>query len=365
MKLVHASHPELIQVLNFTTSLSWQILTLSNAYIRAMSYFLFLFCIPISVNTSFSSLNISLQTSSVCLHLCLFVYLFICLSVCLSICSSYFFISIHYHSFSSFLFHFSFVHFSYEDISTLLEIEEELNSLEQLTIIQLGDSISPGDSSAASNVPNEDKDKGGNEKDKKKSKSKLKSGKQTKSTKVAPVVAKKNTNTAPSSKKKALQGLLVLRPASVDYKSAKKSDSAADSTYSSSSSDSIDIESCNIIESKKGRKDKDRLRDGSNVVTSLPTLIVGRSSKQNDRITFEIAKEHHLWFHVQVISSFLMFLGNLLRTKCLSLPLHCFLASFSASSLFFSCSALTLSLFLSLLSILFLFRPGTLRSATT
>ena len=192
----------------------------------------------------------------------------------------------------------------------MLEIEEELNSLEQLTVIQLGDSISPGDLSSTSSVTNGDKDKGSSEKDKKKSKSKLKSGKQTKSTKVAPVAAKKNTNTAPSSKKKALQGLLVLRPASVDYKNSKKSDSSVDSTYDSRSSDSIETESSKKTESKKGRKDKDRLRDGSDVATSLPTLVVGRSSKQNDRITFEIAKEHHLWFHVQVIFSFLMFLGK-------------------------------------------------------
>ena len=27
--------------------------------------------------------------------------------------------------------------------------------------------------------------------------------------------------------------------------------------------------------------------------------IIGRSAKQNDRITFEIAKQHHVWFHVQ------------------------------------------------------------------
>ena len=30
-----------------------------------------------------------------------------------------------------------------------------------------------------------------------------------------------------------------------------------------------------------------------------PPIYVGRSAKQNDRITFEIAKEHHIWLHVQ------------------------------------------------------------------
>ena len=34
---------------------------------------------------------------------------------------------------------------------------------------------------------------------------------------------------------------------------------------------------------------------------ALPNLVVGRSSKQNERVTFEIGREHHLWFHVQVI----------------------------------------------------------------
>lgn len=31
----------------------------------------------------------------------------------------------------------------------------------------------------------------------------------------------------------------------------------------------------------------------------LANLVVGRNSKQNERVTFEIGKEHHLWFHVQ------------------------------------------------------------------
>ena len=42
---------------------------------------------------------------------------------------------------------------------------------------------------------------------------------------------------------------------------------------------------------------------GNGVSTSigvaLPPLIIGRSSKQNDRVSFEVAKDHHLWFHVQ------------------------------------------------------------------
>ena len=37
--------------------------------------------------------------------------------------------------------------------------------------------------------------------------------------------------------------------------------------------------------------------EGSN---GIPTLLVGRNSKQNERISFEIAQDHHLWFHVQV-----------------------------------------------------------------
>ena len=60
--------------------------------------------------------------------------------------------------------------FSYEDISTLFEIEEELDELEQLTVIQLGDSSATGE------IPTVTLKLTGKEKDKKKSKSKLKSG---------------------------------------------------------------------------------------------------------------------------------------------------------------------------------------------
>lgn len=37
----------------------------------------------------------------------------------------------------------------------------------------------------------------------------------------------------------------------------------------------------------------------TNIDSALPPVIVGRSAKQNDRISFEVAKEHHIWFHVQ------------------------------------------------------------------
>jgi predicted ribosome quality control (RQC) complex YloA/Tae2 family protein len=37
----------------------------------------------------------------------------------------------------------------------------------------------------------------------------------------------------------------------------------------------------------------------TNIDSTLPPVIVGRSAKQNDRISFEVAKEHHIWFHVQ------------------------------------------------------------------
>ena len=190
----------------------------------------------------------------------------------------------------------SFSFFSYEDISTLLEIEEELNGLEQLTIIQLGDSITPGET--ASNGLEKEKNEN-TDKDKKKSKSKLKSGKQTKSTKTAPVAAKKNTNTAPSSKKKALQGLLVLRPAQVNYMNAKISGSSVKGSVDSDNNSDSDSDS-NFECTKKGDKKDKKDRDSSSLAPTLPPLVVGRSSKQNDRITFEIAKEHHLWFHVQV-----------------------------------------------------------------
>jgi hypothetical protein len=181
-------------------------------------------------------------------------------------------------------------HASYEDITTLLEIEEELDDLEQLTIIQLGDSSSPGDIPLIQEQP-EGRDK---DKEKKKSKSKLKSGKQTKSTVKAPVSAKKaSTNTAPSSKKKILQGLLILRPSLGGTKGILTArDRDRDRNEESDTG-------------RKGNREKgsDRDSNDSDMPVRLPTLIVGRSSKQNDRITFEIAKEHHLWFHVQVSRS--------------------------------------------------------------
>jgi predicted ribosome quality control (RQC) complex YloA/Tae2 family protein len=157
--------------------------------------------------------------------------------------------------------------------------------LEQLTIIQLGDASSPGDIPLIQEQP-EGRDK---DKEKKKSKSKLKSGKQTKSTVKAPVSAKKaSTNTAPSSKKKILQGLLILRP-SLGGSKVIPSDRDRDRNEESDTR-------------RKGNREKGSDRDSSdnNMPVRLPPLIVGRSSKQNDRITFEIAKEHHLWFHVQV-----------------------------------------------------------------
>ena len=102
-----------------------------------------------------------------------------------------------------------------------------------------------------------------------------------------------STNTAPTSRKKALQGLLILRPSS---------SSKAVTVRDVSSEDSNDDESNSQIEGKRKGSKKDRAQESSisSSSSSLPTLIVGRSSKQNDRITFEIAKEHHLWFHVQV-----------------------------------------------------------------
>lgn len=184
---------------------------------------------------------------------------------------------------------------SYEDISTLLEIEEELDELEQLTVIQLGDSSSSGE------IPIVTAKLSGKEKDKKKSKSKLKSGKQTKSTVKPSVSGKKavSTNTAPTSRKKALQGLLILRPSS----NSKVAVTARDVSSASEDSDAdSDGGSSAQFDGKRKTGKRDRAQEVSLTPfsSSLPTLIVGRSSKQNDRITFEIAKEHHLWFHVQV-----------------------------------------------------------------
>jgi hypothetical protein len=65
---------------------------------------------------------------------------------------------------------------------------------------------------------------------------------------------KVSTNTPPTSKKKALQGILILRPSFLNV------------------------------------NDKKNKLDDLVLSPTLPPLIVGRSSKQNDRITFEIAK---------------------------------------------------------------------------
>lgn len=70
-----------------------------------------------------------------------------------------------------------------------------------------------------------------------------------------------------------------------------------------------------LLEKSVERKNKNRNRNSyatdqivggdpdditKNTAHKNPLLIVGRSSKQNDRISFEIARDHHLWFHVQV-----------------------------------------------------------------
>lgn len=80
---------------------------------------------------------------------------------------------------------------------------------------------------------------------------------------------------------------------------AKISGSSVKGSVDSDNNSDSDSDS-NFESTKKGDKKDKKDRDSSSLAPTLPPLVVGRSSKQNDRITFEIAKEHHLWFHVQV-----------------------------------------------------------------
>jgi predicted ribosome quality control (RQC) complex YloA/Tae2 family protein len=84
--------------------------------------------------------------------------------------------------------------------------------------------------------------------------------------------------TSLKNKKKLMQGLLVVRPEHVlDDEDAQYRD-----------------------ESDDNDGDGDDGDDGYDALSgSLPAVVVGRTSRQNDRVSFEVAREHHVWFHVQ------------------------------------------------------------------
>lgn len=110
----------------------------------------------------------------------------------------------------------------------------------------------------------------------KKAQKKDKSKGATSSSKRAKSLAVASLPSSPSStstSKKKLIGLLVLEP---------KSDSVV--VTSKSVSDKVLESMLQLIASS---------------TVKLPAMVVGRNSKQNERVTFEVAKEHHIWFHVQ------------------------------------------------------------------
>lgn len=106
-----------------------------------------------------------------------------------------------------------------------------------------------------------------------------------------------------SSKKKLMLGLLVITPTAIleAVKQGKMSFSsrgkqAQDSSHESSFENPLDEYSTD--ESRKAGEGG--VQGQAKGAGSMPALVVGRSSKQNDRVSFEVAKDHHLWFHVQV-----------------------------------------------------------------
>ena len=161
------------------------------------------------------------------------------------------------------------------------DIDEELDELDDRTVVQLGQA-------ASEDAGDRDKDDGGEGKGHAAAKGGkapkgVKKSKDTGGTaaggkgKQKPSATAKKTASgaaapAAANKKKVLQGLLVLRPGGTgggSWAAAAAPESSAD----------------------------DNASDGA---ATMPPLVVGRSSRQNDRVSFEVAKEHHLWFHVQV-----------------------------------------------------------------
>ena len=201
----------------------------------------------------------------------------------------------------------------YEDIVTLRDIDDELNELEEFTVVQLGDADGINNSEMANKDPQ--KSSSGststttttkNQKKTmktKKEKTTAKNGKGSTKTSIPSSSPGGKGGVSSSSSKKKLQGLLVLRPRSLVVIDAKGNRfvpfSLQYDLHSHSKSFFLFTSPHHGIMNFVGDTD-----DGSNGVNTsigvaLPPLIVGRSSKQNDRVSFEVAKEHHLWFHVQ------------------------------------------------------------------
>lgn len=146
---------------------------------------------------------------------------------------------------------------SYDDIVTLREIDEELISLTQRVFLEGVPKAAEEDEEEEDSVPSKAPKKiRRSHLQKKKGRATVEVSAASKKSK-QPVAGNKvkgvnNLGKSSMPKKGSMAGLLVLRP--------------------------------------KAQEDGD----------SLPPLVVGRSSKQNERVTFELGRDHHLWFHVQV-----------------------------------------------------------------
>ena len=181
-----------------------------------------------------------------------------------------------------------------QDILALRDIDEELEALSDQTVVQLGQASSD-DAVAAAAVAGEGKGGKGALGGKADKKGKGQGGAAAKGKgkdKVSSPPGKKPvTAAAAAGKKKALHGLLVLRPVSAGGPGGAWDDAAA--APNAPAGDGFD--------GFDGFDGADGASAGAGAgAGALPPLVVGRSSRQNDRVSFEVAKEHHLWFHVQV-----------------------------------------------------------------
>lgn len=184
---------------------------------------------------------------------------------------------------------------SYDDIIALDDIDDELDALEDVNLIMqipmeltgaLGNSISSAAASTSASTSKTGKDnKTKNSKSKNSktsSKKKENSSKQSNLAKQQQQQQQQSAQSSGSRSKKLMQGLLVLRPKtflSIDSSSAWKK-----KTSSGSGS---------------GSGDEDVGDDISSSSPTPPAVVVGRSARQNERVSFEVAREHQLWFHVQ------------------------------------------------------------------
>eukprot|EP01041_Mallomonas_annulata_P008607 gene8607-17760_t len=181
----------------------------------------------------------------------------------------------------------------YDDILALREVSDELSELERFTVVgsplETYDKGSSSDNIMENNYDKKSNDKKANkESSKNSSKNKNLNKKIKNNNGVGGSSSDNNSNSnskrrnggnAPTaqltSSKKSLQGLLVLRP-QFDSSESYQSKSQRDLSELNANTDSISSSS-----------------------TSSTTLVVGRNSIQNDRISFRIARESDLWFHVQ------------------------------------------------------------------